>query len=137
MAIIAQDLNYVEDFSLMEDSGDDKTIFQIGAISTQVRAWIDDTHLIVSKETGAIDDTMLHDKYIQFVKFGLRGWKNFKDANGTDVPFSTTEQNIPRLGKISVVSNECIDRLQLRQIVEIGLAIITLNQMGADKSKNS
>lgn len=134
--ITAINKDAIFDYSLIEDLVEEKTIFQLGVIDAFARAYIDDTHTIVKKEDGSIDDISITNKYIQFVKFGLRGWKNFKDSEGKEVIFQTEEKLFPHIGKRIIVTDECISKLDLRWIVEIGLEIINHNKLSIAESKN-
>ncbi len=134
--IIATDISEIQEYSLREDSADNKTIFQLGVIPSNVRAYIDDTHSIYKKETEEIDNSGLNDKFYQFAKFGLKGWTNFKDKNGKDVEFMTIEQTLPRIGKRIVVSEECLSKLTLDWIVELGVQIIIGNKLMEEEKKS-
>ena len=115
MGIIAINPNRVVPYSLLTDNGDTKTVFHLGVIDSLSRAYLDDQHLELRKKDNdnKLEDIAIHDKYVWFVRFGLRGWENFKDENGADVPFETEEITIPRLGKKTVVKEECMKRLDL------------------------
>jgi hypothetical protein len=130
--------NYTENYSLREDEGDDKTVFTVGLIDSITRAFIDDKHLEMRDADGqtSFNDVALHDKYLAFVRFGLKGWSNFKDAEGNDVPFMTEEVNFPRLGKRTVVSDEGLKRLELTAIVELGMKITSLNSTTSVEKKS-
>ena len=139
MAIIAININKVVPFSLLSDSGDNKTVFNLGVIDSLTRSYIDDQHLELRKKDNGdpkLEDIAIHDKYVQFVRFGLRGWENFKDAEGKDVPFETVEVVIPRLGKKTVVSEDCLKKLELMNIVELGIQILNINHVKAEDQKN-
>ena len=140
MGIIAINPNKVVPYSLLSDSGDSKTVFHLGVIDSLTRSYLDDQHLeFRKKDTGdsKLEDVAIHDKYVQFVRFGLKGWDNFKDENGADVPFETEEVNIPRLGKKTVVKEDCLKRLDLMNIVELGIQILDNNHLKESDRKNS
>jgi hypothetical protein len=136
MALIAQDINHVREYSLMEDTSDDKTIFLIGVIDTSARAYIDDTHSIYKKDSAELDDVALHNKYIQFVRFGLKGWKNLKTTDGNEAEFKTVEELFPRIGKRIVISNDSLNYLPLKAIIELGIQIVSENYLKAADQKN-
>lgn len=126
--------DYVEEYSLKDDT-EPKTIFTIGVLNAFVRAHIDDAHYSVDPVTN-INDTRISDKYIDFVRFGLRGWSNFKDASGKDIEFKTEEKIINGLGKVQVVSDDCLNKLQLKELIELGFRIVTMNSVSEQDAKN-
>jgi hypothetical protein len=136
MALIAINPDAVFEYSLVSDKGDDKTVFQLGTVDSFVRAYIDDSHLNIRKQDGEYDDVAVHHKYLEFVRFGLKGWKNFKDASGQEIPFQTEEFNVPRIGKRTIVSDASMKHLDLKWVIELGLSIITNNSLSKDESKN-
>jgi hypothetical protein len=111
--LVAINSDSVIEYSLVSDTSDNKTVFQIGTLDAFTRAYLDDSHTVIKRESGDYEDTSVHNKYIQIVKHGLRGWKNFNDAQGNAVEFKTEEVNIPRLGKRTVATDQTIKNLDL------------------------
>ena len=141
MTIIAINPNKTINYSLITDTDEDKVIFHLGVIDSLVRSYIDDTHLEVrrayeDKQDVKFEDVALHDKYLNFVRFGLKGWDNFKDASGAIVPFKTVETTFPRLGKRTVVSDESLIMLELTYLIELGIRIVNINTVKAEDVKN-
>lgn len=128
--------DYVEEYSLIDDAGDDKTIFTLGVLDAFTRAYIDDTHY-TRDEIKNIQDTRITDKYIDFVRFGLKGWKNLKDSKGNAIEFTTEDKVFAGLGKRNVVSDSSLNRLDLKWIIELGYKIISLNMVTEQEVKNS
>ena len=138
MSLIPINCEAIHDYSLNSDEGPDKTIFKIGVLDSFVRAYIDDSHSTFKKDTESLfDDVGIHDKYLQFVRFGLKGWSNFKDSEGKDVPFEITEIDVPRIGKRKVVSDESMKKLDLKWTIEIGLEVVSSNQLKELEAKKS
>jgi hypothetical protein len=134
---IAVDPDYQEDFVLEQDkTEEDHPTFKIGVLDVFVRTYLDDTHSTVEHmvDDVPVTDTVIHDKFLNFVRFGLRGWTNFKNFKGEDVPFVTEDKVFPRLGKRTVVSDECLRKLDIKWSFEIGLAIIGLNKVSRKNS---
>jgi hypothetical protein len=52
------------------------------------------------------------------LRYGLRGWRNFKDANGADIVFETSK------GSPRGVTDDCLDRLLPRHRQEIVAVIL-------------
>jgi len=140
MAFIAIDTSYVSDYSLLQDT-EKSVVFQLGVLDSILRAYLDDTHQLIKRngddaKDSEIENTALHDKFIQFVKFGLKGWKGLKDKNGNDIEFKTEEVTVPRVGKRQAVTDACINMLDLTWIIELGLKIITNNTVVERDIKN-
>lgn len=139
MALVAININDVKEYSLMEDTADDKTVFLIGVIDSLTRSYIDDSHLqrFGERKDMELNDVDLHDKYVQFVRFGLKGWRNMKDADGKDVEYKSEEKIFPRIGKRIVASDETLQKLDLKWMIEIGLEIVSRNRLTPEQQKNS
>lgn len=136
--IVAINPEVVHDYSLALDDGEQKTIFKLGVIDSFTRAYIDDKYSIRKTIDGKVDleDVNVHAKYLEFVRFGLRGWVNFKDGLGQDIPFETVEVNLPNIGKRTVASDSSLKRLTLGWIVELGVEILSHNQISQEELKN-
>jgi hypothetical protein len=134
--LIAINPNITKLYSLTEDTaGEEKTVFTLGVLDSLTRAYIDDKHLEITKDLS-VNDTAIHDKYVDFVRFGLRGWTFFKDKDGQEIKCETQEVTIPRLGKRTVISDASLQQLDLKWIVELGLEIILINRISKEESKN-
>jgi len=120
MGLIALSTDVVREYSIKEDTSEDKTIFLLGGIDSITRAYIDDKHMA----QGSWDSIDIHDKFIDFVRFGLKGWRNFKDSSGNDVPFQAEEKTLPRLGKVTLASEASLKLLDLLWIVQLGNQVI-------------
>lgn len=138
MALIATDTSQIRDYSLIQEKDStDKTIFQIGVLDVEVRAYLDDSFSIYNADKTGIDDVSLHRKYLEFVRFGLKGWSNFKDTKGLVQEFKTVEINVPRAGKRTVVSPESMNKLKLSWCIELGMEIARSSTFTEQDSKNS
>ena len=73
---------------------------------------------------------------VKACRMGLKGWRNFKDSEGKDIPFKTEEEYM--FGKsFKVVSKETMDKIPLDLIIELGQAIVDKNsKMDAVLLKN-
>src|SRR5690348_12318379 len=131
--VVAVNPDFTFDYSLRGDASPEKTTFILGVVDSFARAHIDDTHSLVKQDDGTIESMAIANKYIGFVKFGLKGWKNFKDADGKDVEFKTEEVSFP-WGKRTVVSDESIKKLDLSWIIELGLEILVHNKLSGTDS---
>lgn len=110
------------------------TRFTLGVLDVFIRARIFDGSTTINEEgLLSLKHTQMN---LESVKFGLRGWENFKDEKGNDIPFETVTQ-IVNGRKYEVVTDECLGRLNLPVISEIGQAIRDGNSLAEDVVKNS
>lgn len=141
MAIIALDVNATREFSLKADQGPDKTVFEIGLLDAPLRAYIEDKVMAFSvNPSGASSDPAAvnlntNRRDIEVLKFGLRGWRNFRNLQGGDVKFERISESVPGVGNRYVVSGECLRYLDIEWIKEIAKAIIGDNFLTDDDKK--
>jgi hypothetical protein len=133
--LIAQDISTIKEYSLREDTYDNKTIFQLGQLNIATRAYLDDVYAVEDKD-NVINTIKLTEKYVEFVRFGLKGWTNFVDKNKVTVEFKTVEKVYPNLGKVTIVSDESLNKLTLYQVIELGGQIIRGNKLTEADLKN-
>jgi hypothetical protein len=143
MALIAVDVNAVREYSLKADVGDDKTVFQIGLLDAPLRAHIEDKGLSYSVNATSPRDSPadvkmnLNQRALEVVRFGLRGWKNFKDSQGRDVQFDRVSQAVPGLGNRYVVSDVSLRALEMDWIKELAGEISGDNAIDEAEKKKS
>lgn len=138
MALIAIDPEATIDYSLLSDTGPDKTVFKLGTIDAFVRAYLDDTHINIRKgDTVDINDVAFNHKLLEIVRFGLKGWTNFKDADGKDVPFVTEDIAVPNVGRRMAVSEDSMKHLSFSWVIELAVKINDHNSLKEADLKNS
>jgi hypothetical protein len=118
--------------------GQDATVFELGVLDVFLMGMIYDRATAISK---ADDDslgfsTRVNQTNIETVRYGLRGWRNFRDKHGAEIPFETTVQRIANR-KYQVVTDECLNRLGIRRIRELGQQIKEYSEVQAAEEKNS
>jgi hypothetical protein len=70
------------------------------------------------------------------VRYGLRGWRNFPDQNGHDIPFKTVKHHTN--GRTyQVVVDECLQRRGIQDIRELGQEIKRRSEVSRVEEKNS
>jgi hypothetical protein len=70
------------------------------------------------------------------VRFGLKGWRNFKDDAGNDIAFQTVDKIL--LGrKYTVVSDECLARIPIIEVRAMATEIHAASILSEDEAKNS
>lgn len=139
--LIALDLSTVRNFTSKYDTGQSKTIFKIGVVDSITRAKIEDDEyeFTVNKTFSIQDGGMIinrRQRNLQVVRHGLKGWENFKDASGSDVPFQTAplagSEGTPR----TIVSESSLKLLDPRLIDELADEISRANVMTKEEEKN-
>lgn len=136
MALVAINPSVEFEYSLINDIAEPKTVFKLGVLDIFTRAFLDDTHLGINRDDESLSDVAIRDKYLQFIRFGLRGWSNFKDEHGNEVEFTTEEVAFPRIGKRRVVSDASLNRIDSSWVPELVLQILTHNSLRAAELKN-
>jgi hypothetical protein len=117
----------------------DATRFTIGAIDAFVSAYVVDRTLTFTENDAggiALAQVKMSEANLEAVRFGLRGWENFKDGHGNDVPFTTADRIV--MGKKYVtVADEGLALLSQDLVRELAAAIRTINEVTHDVAKKS
>lgn len=106
------------------------TQFTIGALDAFVSSYMFDRTLSFSENDAGVQTAMvkMNEANIEGVRFGLKGWSNFKDDKGNDVEFKTVEKFV--MGrKFIVVSDECLALMDLPLLRELAVAIRNINEV--------
>ena len=141
MALIAVDVNAVREYSLKCDEGDDKTVFQIGTLDAPLRAHIEDkgtsyaVNASAPKDAPANVSMNMSGRSVEVVRFGLRGWRNFKDSSKKDVAFDRVSQAVPGIGNRNVASDVSLRALKMEWIKELAKEITGDNMIEAEEKK--
>lgn len=114
------------------------TTFLLGSIDRATMARIMDKALVFKQgdgdEAGASQVRMNEVNY-ELVRHGLKGWTNFKDADGNDIPLETVaDASIGRLRQ--VVSHASMDRLSMDLISDIAREVNRINSLTKEQAKN-
>jgi hypothetical protein len=126
MGIVGVDTNLSQDYISKYDKGEQKTIWKIAVLSAHAFAHIG------SKIT---DQTKAVEGMLEVVKFGLRGFENFKDKDGKDVQF-TTETKELYSRTYNLVSNNIINIIPIDIIIELGGRILEITKLTEQEIKN-
>ncbi len=129
MAIIAIDPTVTVEVTLPNDASEDKTVFLVGMIDPALRAHIEDGWKRYGKNN--LTDPTTTDITIaagfrdaQIVKFGAKGWRNFRDAKGQDVPVEFEQYNVPRVGIREGLSTSTLMRFPYDIFSDLSDAIV-------------
>jgi len=141
---IALNLNTTKKYILEADRKlpvDKQTIFELANLPIEERIKIEDAQaqygVSTDKDPEAKADMTIkqHKRNLEIVKLGLVGFSNFKDAEGNDVPFETVASPI-RSGSKNIVSGKCLNRFAMEWIDELAKAIVDLNAITPEETKN-
>lgn len=142
MAIKPISLGATEEYILKDDrNSKDPTKFIIGVLDSLVRSQLEDMSLTYRYNPEAPKESLMESKFniaeqaIEFVRFGLKGFKNFKDKKGIDVPFSTSKKKIGNSEYI-IVSDDTLKRIPKYVIRELADRISEENVESEQERKN-
>lgn len=124
------------DIASSEEKG--ATIFVTGALTVDQRAWITDKTGVVQESDGEGGFRMVHrtgTRNLQAVRFGIRGWRNFKDPSNADIPIKRRKQIIVG-NEYEVLDDDTIGRMGLALVTEIGEYILNRNSFVESLAKN-
>jgi hypothetical protein len=118
------------------------TVFKLGVLDVFLMGQIYDrstkvTRSIVDNPDGDINViTQVNATNIDAVKFGLKGWQNFKDGGGNDLPFQSVKQFI--MGReYEVCADETLRLLGIQLIQELAGKIKEASEVSKVEVKNS
>ncbi|TAK56695.1 MAG: hypothetical protein EPO24_10895 [Bacteroidetes bacterium] len=139
--IFALDIDETRVYSLACDTQEPKTIFHLGVVDGVLLSAIEDTQtqFAVSNagSSGAPDISVnVHGKNVELVKFGLKGWENFKDKKNNHIQFKTQSYSIPRVGSRVGIHEECLKRLSKAVIAELAGEILNASELTKAQEKN-
>lgn len=120
------DLSETVDFTSQFDTGKDKTVFKIGAISSKIQARVG--RLVGTDGSGSLDAMS------EAFRFGVRGIINLSVKN-IPVQFETVQINIDGV-LYPVVATRILDVLPMKVIAEVGSRIISLSNLSEEETKN-
>lgn len=115
------------------------TVFLLGALSVEERAYIIDRTGVVQEFDEQTGQTrLIHragTRNVEACRFGIRGWSNFPDKDGNDIPFKTINRSLNGVDR-AVPSPESMGALTVALITEIGTVILERNALTETTRKN-
>lgn len=129
--IIPLDKNAIIEYSLVGDEGEFKTIFKLGYLTSRQKAAL---AIISKKETKETEENSIW--WFSIIKFGLKGWSNFKTSDGKEYEYKTDKTVINGFGEFTVMSNDNFEAFTLDQVAEIAAKLYEINYM-TDAEKKS
>ena len=120
---------------------DGATTFRLGVLDVFLMGMIYDNSSVIGRGPdtgeGQIDvKTRLNATNIEAVRYGLRGWTHFTDAQGNDIPFVSADR-IVQGRTYKAANDDCLARLGIQLIAELGQQIKTASEVGKAETKNS
>lgn len=129
----AYDVTATREVTLKGDTEEPQTVFILGRLDVPLRDWITNTFFeYAGKEVKLKDPGTL---FTALVRFGVKGWKDFKDAHGNDVPFDTVSVSVNGVGNRPGLSDKFLDYLQ-PYMVELGTHVLNEMQLNEGQEKN-
>lgn len=125
MAIISLDPDTVVEYSLSRDNGPEKTVFLLGVLDSFLMGQIGkEAHVDQLAGEGENPGTARAFAMLNLTAlYGIRGWRNFLDQNGSEIPFETEDVQIELLGKRSVMKRDLLRRFKVPDITELASQI--------------
>jgi len=141
MATRTFNLASVEKYTLTTDKEEPKTVWILGPIDAPLMAALEDDLMLYKKEqvfkdgeTGIV--LRLNQRYVEFARFGIKGWENLITRDDKPVPYQSQEYVIDRIGVRSGVKDSLLRSLSLEDIAELAQKIQDLNKVSGDQRKN-
>ena len=133
--LITANAELVEAVTLPSDKTEPKTEFFVGAIRSELFAKILD---LTNGENA--ESVQIYTRNFQFVKFGVKGWRDLINAKGEDVPFDEKKYievvNYPGLGNVRALTTAALELLK-PHTMQIGIEVFRKNFIAPEQEKNS
>lgn len=126
---------YISEFDKARTEEDGATIWLLGVLDADIRARIGDKALVM--EQGADGARMFLNqgtRNLEAVRFGLKGWVNFKDED-EEVEYETIKRFV-NSKPYDIVNDEGISHIPGHVLNEIGQRILVKNTMDEELRKN-
>lgn len=139
MAIKGISIFESEEYISRTDTEKDKskaTIFILGSLDVSTKARLQDN--MMAMESDGINTNIKTNRntvYLEAVRYGLKGWKNFIDEKGNEIKFDTVKRLVSG-GEIDIPSDESLNRLPSNIIRELGEKILNVNSLSEFMEKN-
>lgn len=116
------------------------TVFSLGTLDSRVFGKLRDMATTIQVDPSRPEDEVsttvnLNEINYATVQFGLKGWRNFRDATGNDIPFKTTRRAVGG-STYHVVDNDTLKRLPAAVISELADEIRRDNELTESAAKN-
>ena len=129
--LVPMDKNALIEYSLVGDEGDNKTIFRLGYLNSRQKA-----ALAIQSKKSTKDTEENSIWWFDIIRFGLRGWTNFKLSNGNEYEFKTDKAIISGFGEFVVMHQDCFEAFTLDQVAELAGKLYELNYIPVMEKKS-
>lgn len=138
MSVIVFEVAETREYTLKADK-EDPTSWTIGRIDHRLWSHLQDknSRMEVNGLGGEAQGSVkfdLNTRNDDFVRFGLKGWKNLKDKNGNEVPFTTVSHSTA-VGNRHGLSDLLLQKIR-PFIAELAAEIERFNGMTGEEVKN-
>lgn len=118
---------------------DDATVFIIGAISSRVASTLRDKSTRFSGDFTQADNMQaemrMNETAFELVRFGLRGFRNYQNADGGLLEFKTEDYQAGN-AVLKIVAKDVMDVIDLETIRELAAQISRISGFEDDEVKN-
>jgi hypothetical protein len=115
-------------------------VFKLGTLSSRVLVLLRDsaTKFVPDPNdmTNVTAQFLPNHSSFETVRYGLKGWTNFRDHEGNDIPFKTVTRTVAGLS-MDAVDNDTMDVIPIDLIRELAEEITRDNVLDEEKAKNS
>ena len=122
MGIKGISLSETVDFISQYDKDEPKTIFKLGALDSEVFDLLGEDKNPLRLMSDA-------------VRFGLKGFENFKDGNGNSIKFDTVSRAVGAYN-YKVVADNIMKIIPPQIKSELGLKILEMSKLSEEEVKN-
>ncbi len=143
MSLVGLRSDSTRDFQVNADPGKgtpDATVFELGTLTARVQVYLRDQSTKFKpdpdNEGEVIAEFLPNFSAFETVRFGLRGWTNFKDEDGNDIKFKTVKKVLSGR-EYDVVEEAAMDWLHADVIRELSEELTKVNTLSEKESKNS
>ena len=129
--------DYISEKDPCKSEAEGATVFMLGAVDKEIIGALRDSMQSLEMADGKQKVVMnTSATLVKACRIGLKGWRNFKDSEGKDIPFKL-EEGYPFGKALKIVSKETMDKIPLDLAIELGQAIVDKNsKMDAVLLKN-
>jgi hypothetical protein len=139
MAVVAFDVAETEEYTLKADT-ENPTIWTIGRIDHRLWSTLQDKHSRMEVNRQGESETQGTVKFDMaarlddFVRFGVKGWRNFADKNGKEIQFATQSHGTPA-GPRPGLTDRLLEQLR-PYLTELGGRVEEFNTVKKEEAKN-
>lgn len=142
--VIAIDNTEQFEYVLKEDRKSERpTVFLLAVLDGVTLGRIEDGNLSISRKVGgrpedkASISVPVNGYQRDVVRFGLRGWRDFQDRKGQEIPFETVSTGLFGMAPQQLIAPQLLGKFKKAWIGEIAEALIEGNKLTEEEEKNS